>query len=467
MTVRRLLCTSALALPAALLPARYLASPVPQLFAMEQPDFRTLPPAPWVPDDPADSLYKSAREALNANNFRRAADLFRQITTRFPSSAYAAEALYYRAFSLYRVGGDSELKEALRVLATHHSRFPKASTSRDAEALGVRINGELAKRGDPESAASVSKSARESAACPRGSEVRDDDSDIRTAAMNALLQMGAEQAMPIIKQVLEKRDACSVALRSKAVFMLSQKQTSETEALLMDVVRNDPSHEVREQAVFWLGQVHSERAQAALMSIASSAADVSMREKAIFALGQQGMGSGQAFVRKLAESADTPESLREQAIFQLGQRRSTENAEFLRGLFLKLGKGDTNEDMRKKVLFSLSQMRGFGNDRWLLGIALDQSQGEDVRKHALWTAGQAGIPGSELIALYDRLTDAPLKEQLIWVLSDSRDPAATDKLIEIAKSDRNQEMRKKALFWLGQKNDPRVRQLLLDIINGR
>jgi len=27
-------------------------------------------------------------------------------------------------------------------------------------------------------------------------------------------------------------------------------------------------------------------------------------------------------------------------------------------------------------------------------------------------------------------------------------------------------MRKKAIFWLGQKNDPRVRQLLIDIIKG-
>jgi len=28
-------------------------------------------------------------------------------------------------------------------------------------------------------------------------------------------------------------------------------------------------------------------------------------------------------------------------------------------------------------------------------------------------------------------------------------------------------MRKKAIFWLGQSRDPRVKQLLLDIINGR
>jgi hypothetical protein len=105
-----------------------------------------------------------------------------------------------------------------------------------------------------------------------------------------------------------------------------------------------------------------------------------------------------------------------------------------------------------------------GNDRWLLAVALDTAESDDVRKHALWTAGQAGIPGSELVSLYDKLRDAPLKLQLIWVLSESRDRGATDKLIDIAQRDANPAMRKQAIFWLGQKNDPRVRQILLDII---
>jgi len=87
-----------------------------------------------------------------------------------------------------------------------------------------------------------------------------------------------------------------------------------------------------------------------------------------------------------------------------------------------------------------------------------------VRKHALWTAGQAGVPASELVPMYDRITERPMREHLIWVLSQSRERAAADKLIDIARGDRDPEMRKKALFWLGQRNDPRVRQILTDIL---
>ena len=36
----------------------------------------------------------------------------------------------------------------------------------------------------------------------------------------------------------------------------------------------------------------------------------------------------------------------------------------------------------------------------------------------------------------------------------------------IARRDPDRELRKKAIFWLGQSNDPRVRDFLLEIING-
>jgi HEAT repeat protein len=422
--------------------------------------FAQVPPAPWGEAGPADSLYRLGREAINRGDFRRAAAFFAEISAKHPRSEYAPDAPYWRAFALYKLGREDDLREALKSLDTQQARFPRATTVADGKELAVRIRGVLAQQGDVESAEAVSRAAGQNRPCVRD----DNDSEIRAAAMNALLQMDAEGALPIIKQVLQKRDECSVALREKAVFLLSQKQTSETEAILMDIIRNDPSKSVRGQAVFWLGQVRTDRAAAALEEIATSAPDMDLRTKAIHALHEHGSSRAAALLRRLAESAQTPESVREQAIFWLGQRRSADNAEFLRALFGRIDKTERNDDIRKKILFSLSQMRGVGNDRWLLSIALDTANSEDLRGHALWTAGQAGIAGSELVALYDRITDAEVKEKLIWVLSESRDRAATDKLVDIAQKDSDREMRKKALFWLGQKNDPRVKQILVDIL---
>ena len=117
------------------------------------------PPAPWLQGDPADSLYRAAREALNRRDYLRAAELFAQVPARYPRSGYAADAYYWRAFSLYRLGGTPQLRSALEALRTQRERFPDAATGGDANALATRIEGELARRGDPEAAARVTAAA--------------------------------------------------------------------------------------------------------------------------------------------------------------------------------------------------------------------------------------------------------------------------------------------------------------------
>ena len=85
-------------------------------------------PRGWLQNDPADSLYRRARETLNRRDFRAAADLFAQISARYPKSGYAADALYWQAFALYRAGGDRDLRVALGALQQQREKFPKAAT---------------------------------------------------------------------------------------------------------------------------------------------------------------------------------------------------------------------------------------------------------------------------------------------------------------------------------------------------
>ena len=120
----------------------------------------SIPRAPWLRADPADSLYRAAREALNRRDYGRAADLFDQVTAKYPTSGYAADALYWRAFALYRLGSTPQLKEGLDALAAQHRRFPQAATRGDAAALEQRIQGELARRGDPDARAYIEAAAR-------------------------------------------------------------------------------------------------------------------------------------------------------------------------------------------------------------------------------------------------------------------------------------------------------------------
>jgi HEAT repeat protein len=455
--------------------------------AVEVPadSLQRLAPAPWLRADPADSLYRAAREALNRRDYRAAATLFAQIPSRFPKSGYAGDALYWQAFALYRVGGDRDLHQAMATLQQQRGRFPKAATHGDAAALEQRIQGELARRGDPEAAAAVTAAATSAATAPTPptpptppsppsppapptppmpgmshAQCAGDEDDMKVAALNALQQMDAARARPILRKLLAKRDAASACLRRKAVFLVAQQNEPGTEDILLESVRNDPDAEVRRQAVFWLSQVGTERAVAALDSILRFSKDPEIQEKAVFALSQHDSPKAQQALRTYAERAEVPDGMKEKAIFWIGQHETPENAAFLRSLFGRL----TNEALRKKVLFSLSQMGGEENGRWLLGVARDTAQTIEMRKQALFWAGQGGVSIDALTGLYSSVRNQEMREQLIFVYSQRDEPAALDKLIEIAKRDSSPDLRKRALFWLGQSEDSRAVQALQDII---
>ena len=199
----------------------------------------------------------------------------------------------------------------------------------------------------------------------------------------------------------------------------------------------------------------------ALDSILRSTTDPELQDKAIFALSQINNARAAQILRDYATNERASDEAREKAIFWLGQQHSPENAAFLRGLYAKL----TREDLKEKVIFSLSQMGGADNGRWLMDIALNEREPVEMRKKALFWAGQTGGNLEQLTGLYDRMQNQEMKEQLIFVYSQRHEAAALDQLIRIAKTEQNKELRKKAIFWLGQSHDPRAAQVLLEIIN--
>ena len=462
-----LLAAVAIALQAAPVPAPPV-SDTGAAAALTRPDGRaiaTRAPAPWAADDPGDSLYRAARQLLNRARYAEAARLFNDLIKRYPRSTYAPDAYYWAAFALYRTGEEPNLRQATSLLDFQASHYPRAATRGDGDALQARVYGELAQRGDPRAGEWVQAHASPrggadtaraaSTACANG------DDDPRIAALNALMQMDAVNAVPVLKQVLARRDACSVELRRKAVFVMSQKRTAETEDVLLSVARSDPDGDVRQQAVFWLSQVGSQRAVTALDSILRTSSDEDLRDKAVFALSQIHDPRTAQILRDYAAREDAPEESRERAVFWLGQQQSGENAAFLRDLYARV----TPTDLKEKILFSLSQMHSGENTRWLMDLAVNSREDIDLRKKALFWAGQTGADIGDLVGLYDRTGDSDLKEQLIFVYSQRHEPQALDKIIEIARHETNHDLREKAIFWLGQSHDPRAAQVLLEVIN--
>jgi HEAT repeat protein len=403
-----------------------------------------------------DSLYHAARTALSDGDYRRAADLFRRVGETYPKSAQVEPALYYRAFALYRDGENADLQNALVTLKQLAARYPKSSTTlHDAVTLRTRICATLARQGNAGCAADISQQADSAS---KDCSTEEDDSDIRIAALNGLMLMDGQRALPILRKVLDRRDACSIGLRRKALMIVVQKDDPDVVDILMSSARQDPSSDVREQAVFWLSQSHSPRAAGILDSILVHSDDDALRERALFALSQQS-DSGAAKLRRFAARDDTPEGLREKAIFWLGESTAPADRAYLQEMFGRT----TNEAIKEKILFALSQ-HGESRD-WLLHVATDSHEPVEVRKKAIFWAGQGGVPLNQLTDLYSRLDDHDLREQLIFVFGQRPEPAAFDELVTIAKTDKDPEARRKAVFWLGQSSDPRAAQALQELID--
>ncbi|HVX40751.1 MAG TPA: hypothetical protein VHB25_14370 [Gemmatimonadaceae bacterium] len=101
----------------------------------------------------------------------------------------------------------------------------------------------------------------------------------------------------------------------------------------------------------------------------------------------------------------------------------------------------------------------------LTALVQDGSASIETRKDALFWLGQSGAPTANLARLYPQLAPIELREQFTFVLSQRRaDSAAIEKLIDVAQHDPELDVRKKAMFWLGQTHDPRAIQFFRSIL---
>jgi HEAT repeat protein len=78
-------------------------------------------------------------------------------------------------------------------------------------------------------------------------------------------------------------------------------------------------------------------------------------------------------------------------------------------------------------------------------------------------AGEAATKGlSDLVE--DRTGDRDVREQAVFALSQRPHDEGVPALIRIARENPDPELRKKAIFWLGQSDDPRALALFEELL---
>lgn len=444
---------------------------------------RRTPPESWAPQDPADSLYREARKALSSDSYRRAADLFRRIRDQYPKSTYAPDAPYWEAFALQRIGNSNDLRAAQEALAYQEKQFPKATTRSDASALASRIEGMQARGGDSRAAQTLYGKASSASddGCPKQSE------DDRVDALNALMQVDAERAIPILKKVLERREPCTQIMRRTAVWLIASRKAPDAADVLMKVAKTDPDREVREQAVFWLANVPTDEAANMLIDLAKGGGDLELRKRAVYALSRSRSAKAAAALREIALDANAPVELRGDALnwyagtYLNASRRKTTDApvstedpmNFLKDVY---GKAD-DQRFRERVLYTIAQVRSDASRDFLFQIAQNQKESLETRRAVIGTFMTMNVTGEQIATLYEKNTEIEMKRQLLSALGSlssrnrngqnatSTSSDGVDQLLAIARAEKNLELRKQAISQLTRTKDPRALALLQEIID--
>lgn len=444
----------------------------PKAFEMQQmqSDFRgerfleAKPRPAWAREDPADSLYRLARESLNRGEYRRAAQLFSEVTKKYPKSQYALDCAYWEAFSRYRAGTTDDLREALKILNEGRVQFASlrsTESNMDVQGLRARVQGALAARGDANAARQLQSEAAQSSGCDR------EEISVRAEALSALGQMDLASAMPVVKRVLARRDECTTELRRRALYLIGRQPGSDAIPLMLDVAKNDTDPGIRGEAMSWLSRVGGDQAVPLLEDMLLNATDERTQRSAIAALGQIDTDRARRAVRTIIERNDAPERVRYDAILSMARDRdargatSAEELAYLRTLYAKL----ESARLREAVLTAASRAATPESEQFLLGIARNENEAPSLRSAALQRLGRmTTVSFTDIAKLYDVADSRSLREQILRALSQRTEPEAIDKLVEVAKKDTDPNIRRTAISLLARSNNPRALQAIKELL---
>jgi TolA-binding protein/HEAT repeat protein len=419
------------------------------------------PRAPWASEDPADSLYRVAREALNRGEYRRAAQIFNEVTKKYPRSQYAVDCAYWEAFARYRAGGSDDLREALRILNEGRVQFAQLrSDNVDVQALRARVQGALAARGDAKAAEELKKEFGQTGGCDR------EEISVRAEALSALGQMDPAAAKPAIRKVLARRDECTIELRRRALYLVGRHADGDAAATILDVAKNDPDPGIRGEAMRWLPRVAGDNAVPQLEEILRTSTDEQTQRSVISALASIDSDRARRAIRTIIERNDAAERVRYEAILSItrekdGRGASAEDMTYVRSLYTKL----ESQRLKEGVLTAVSRSATPADEQFLLAVARNGNETPSLRAAALQRLGRMSTVGvGDIARLYDGADARSLREQILSALSQRKEPEAIDKIMEIARKDTDPQIRRYAINVLMRSNNERAKQLLKEMI---
>ena len=375
-----------------------------------------VPAQSFLPPDEARDIYNAGKAFYDESRYTEAENKFREVVRRFPRNPITDRADYWLIRTLTQLG---KRTDALNRIDAFAKQYPKSPWLDDVQEFRIQLTNQI----PPRAERILLTSSQAPAAAP--------------APPNPFLG-GPGVAIPPIPPIpplpfvsvdwagLQNSDP-EISLQQEVLRALFHNNVDHAIEIATERLKVNPADPVVLASLNLVASSRSAQAMSMLLGIVKTSSNTKARRDAIYWLGQL-RGDRDAIV-------DT-----------------------LTGLLPSL-----SEDDSEAVTFALSQIRTEKSLNALATLARDKSKNEKVRNNAVYWIGQSRVPNRVglLEDIYKNSMDnAKIRQQVMFALSQTREPQAVTIMGNVAQNDPDLEVRKQAVYWLGQSRSPEANQAL-------
>jgi hypothetical protein len=364
-------------------------------------------------------LYEEGQEAIDEAKWDRAVARFTAVAEMKGSRADGA--LHWTAYALAKSGRNSE---AMQTIAALRRSYPNSKWLDDANALELDVKRGLGQTVRPE---------------------RIDNDELKVIAINSLMHTDPEKAYPLLEKIV--RGPSDKKIKERALFILAQSPSPRSQALIADIARGNANPDLQRTAVKYIGIHGGAKNRAVLSELYASSSSREVKKEVLQAFM---LSNEKGRVLEVAKSEKDSE-LREKAIHLLGIM-SAKNE--LAALYAT----EPSTDVKKEIIQALF----ISNDVTRIGELARTERDPQLRRDAIRKLGLMGGSGNVLQQIYAAETSVEAKEAVIeayFLQSNAR------ALIDVARKEKNQSLRKEALQKLSIMNNDEALQYMLEILD--
>jgi HEAT repeat protein len=413
--------------------------------------------------------FRAGRDSIDRQDWARATEQFREAVEKYPDHKLADAALYWLAFCYKK---QKKFEEAGAALDRLFKEFPTSSWTGDAQVMKTEILPFLRNFYDDSFKANrkffpaqgqfssdlqaqiinknINNSGQNSSLAEKPEMTDrlplDRDDEIRLAAFQSLFVADPRRAVETMGEILKPDSTARESLKREILRVWRKPRLFASNALVADInqtiggkefvslvrqtllksFENEKSLKIRIETIYTLASLADEQSLDFLKRLYATENDRDIKKDVINAFG----GSASAFYPFSGDVAQGQKG-------EVGDRAREQARKIELDFLLELVRNEKDTEFR---LLAFSNLRHF----------------------KFWLASAQAV--EVMTKLYDAEADEDFKLAVVRFLAESKQTAASKKLLDIAKNDKSDKLRLEAIYSLRTSKDPEVIKFLQDLI---